>query len=251
MLYYLRVNTKTPTKTEQVRQHVISMIRDGLGAHSQLPTEREMAENLGISRLTIRRALSTLENDGVIYRVQGSGTFVSEQRVRKSFELNSFSEDMKNRGYSTRALTVEVRQVPAGPKIGYELEIAPTDMVVHIKRVRAANDTPVCVENAYIPLAIAPNLTQETLGDSLYETLDKSYGARVERADQIIEAAVLTPQEAEILQAPAFSAAFHILRTGYDTRGRAVEYSDSIYRGDRYDFRLPIHRRTTHESNEA
>ena len=233
-----------PAKFEIIKKHLVAVIDGGLSPHSKLPTERELADEFDISRLTVRRALDQLENDGVVYRVQGAGTFVSEQRIAKSFELTSFSEDMRARGLTPGSLSVQVDTIAAGPRIGYALNLSPADPVVHIQRVRTADDAPMCFENSYLPDALVPGIAARLGTDSLYEVLDDQFSLRLERADQVINATVLEPAVAGLLMAPPFSPSFLVTRTGYDRRGRAIEFAETLYRGDRYSYELTVLRRS-------
>lgn len=235
------------TKADVVRRHLEAVIEGGLGPHEKLPTERELAEEFDISRLTVRRALDQLENDGVVYRVQGAGTFVSEKSITKSFELTSFSEDMRARGFVPGSLAMRVQVVPAGARIGYALGLSPADPVVHIRRVRTADDAPMCLENSYLPESLVPDLVQRLSNESLYRVLDEQFALRLERADQVIKVTVLEPPAAAELQVPPFSPAFVVTRTSFDERGRAVEFAESLYRGDRYSFELSVDRRSRQE----
>lgn len=231
------------TKADQVRQHLMAFIDNGLAPHDKLPTERELAEELEISRLTVRRALDQLEHEGVVYRVQGAGTFVSQKNITKSFELTSFSEDMRARGLTPDSRLVRAETVPAGARIGYPLGLSPAENVTHLERVRLADAAPMCLENCYLPQDLVPGLTERIGHRSLYEVLTKEYGLHIERADQTIHATVLEPQPAEFLDVPAFSPAFLVVRTIYDNRGRAIEHAESLYRGDRYSYELSVQRR--------
>lgn len=231
-------------KHELVRQHLVSTINRGLKPHQKLPTERELAESLNVNRLTIRHALSELEREGVIYRVQGSGTFVSASQITKSFELTSFSEDMRTRDMTPGSLSAKIYVESAGMKVGYALGLSPTTPVVHVRRVRTANDAPMCVEDVCIPHSLVPGLEAGVLGNSLYEDLSHRFAIQIERADQTIQATVLSEPDAEELLVPPFSPAFLVKRTAFDTRGRAVEYAESLYRGDRYSYSVSVTRST-------
>lgn len=240
------VDTKSTRmkKHELVRQHLVTTINQGLKPHQKLPTERELAESLNVNRLTIRHALSELERDGIIYRVQGSGTFVSASQISKSFEFTSFSEDMRMRDMTPGSLSAKIDVEPAGMKVGYALGLSPTTPVVHVRRVRTANDAPMCVEDVCIPHSLVPGLESGILGDSLYEDLANRFAIQVERADQTIQATVLNESDADELLVPPFSPAFLVQRTAFDTRGRPVEYAESLYRGDRYSYSVSISRST-------
>ncbi|MCR2824965.1 GntR family transcriptional regulator [Microbacterium sp. zg.Y909] len=243
-------NVGKETKADLVRRHLMSVIDAGLPVHEKLPTERELADEFEISRLTVRRALDQLENEGWVYRVQGAGTFVSERTIIKSFELTSFSEDMRSRGMVPGSLPVSVAIVPAGQRISYALNLTPSDSVAHIRRVRTADDAPMCLENAWLPEPIVPGIVGALGESSLYELLEQRYNVQIERADQIIRATVLDPDVAALLNVPAFSPAFLVSRTSYDVRGRAIEYAESLYRGDRYSYELTVQRRSVRAGAE-
>jgi GntR family transcriptional regulator len=230
-----------PTKSEQVREHIVGLIETELRAHDRLPTERDLAHDLAVSRLTVRRVLDRLENEGRVYRVQGAGTFVSELRIAKSLELSSFSEDMRGRGLTPGSELIGVVEIPAGARLGFELGISPSEPVVHVARVRTADGVPMCIEHSYLPASLVPGLVKSPLTGSLYETLSTVFRLRLERAEQTIRSTVLEPSDAGLLGVPAFSPALAVERTCYDARGRAVERAESLYRGDRYAYTLTLH----------
>jgi GntR family transcriptional regulator len=236
------------TKTEVLRRHVLELIDASLAPHDKLPTERELAEQFSVSRLTVREMLGRLENEGRVYRAQGSGTFVSEPRIAKSVELTSFSEDMRARGLEpgSRQFAVEVK--PAGATVGFALHVSPRDDVVHIRRVRTADGTPMCIEDVYIPEIFAPGLSEMGIDDSLYDVLNSRFRLRLDRAEQSIRVTTLDPSEADLLETAEFSAAFDVRRVGLDSRGRRIEYAQSIYRGDRYSYDLTVYRASTSDS---
>jgi GntR family transcriptional regulator len=233
-----------PKKHELIRQHIEAEISRGLKAHQKLPTERELAETFSVNRITIRHALGELERDGVIYRVQGSGTFVSGPGISKAFEFTSFSEDMKMRGMVPGSLSVEVAIEPAGMQVGYALGLSPATPVVHVRRVRTADGTPICLEDSYIPHALVPGLENGLQEESLYDDIAHRFGIHAERADQTIHAMVVDEPDAAKLLVPAFSPAFLVKRTSFDPRGIAIEFAESRYRGDRYSYSVSITRPT-------
>ncbi|WP_326826723.1 GntR family transcriptional regulator [Streptosporangium sp. NBC_01639] len=233
---------RPPARSERLRRHLVDLVIGELAPHEQLPTERSLAEEFSVSRLTVRRVLDQLERDGRVYRVQGSGTFVSEPRIRKSVELTSFSEDMRSRGRRPGSLDVSCERIPAGADIGYALQISPSAEVLHIRRIRTADDEPMCLEHSYLPAGLVPADLGPELHGSLYEVLSERYGLTLHRAEQTIKVTVLDPDDARTLGAPPFSPAFLVLRTGFDARGRAIERAVSLYRGDRYSYQLTIYR---------
>ncbi|WP_270888316.1 GntR family transcriptional regulator [Pedococcus sp. 5OH_020] len=227
-------------KSERVRRHVLQTIDAGLGPHDRLPTERELAEQLGVSRLTVQRVLDDLTTENRIYRIQGSGTFVRPTRIAKSMELTSFSEDMRSRRMAPGSLEISVTQEPAGANLAALLELSPGSPVVSIRRVRTADGAPICLERSQLPAELVPGLSAEDVSGSLYELLAERYGIQIDRADQTIRATVLDPDDASDLEVPAYSAAFEVDRLAVDHRGRPVEHAVSLYRADRYSYQLTV-----------
>lgn len=232
------------TKREIVRRFLEAQIESGMEPHEKLSTERALAESFHVNRLTVRRALDDLERHGLVYRVQGSGTFVSETPINKTVEFSSFSEDMRQRNMVPGSLSVTVTLDSAGMQVGYALGLSPASDVVRIRRVRTADGEPMCLESTCIPAQFVPGLEDGIRGDSLYEDLANRFEIHLERADQTIRVAVLDHEDAEKLLVPPFSPAFLVQRTAFDARGRAVEFAESLYRGDRYSYTVSVSRST-------
>jgi GntR family transcriptional regulator len=230
------------TKAEILRRHVLELIDGSMAPHDKLPTERDLAEQFSVARLTVRQVLGKLENEGRVYREQGSGTFVSEPRIQKSLELTSFSEDMRSRGLRPGSLATFVERKPAGASVGASLQMSPRDEVIHIHRVRTADEVPICIEESYIPADLAPGIVDSEIDGSLYDLLQTRFHVRLDRAEQTIRVTTLEPREAALLGTAEFSPAFDVRRVGIDSRGRHVEYAQSIYRGDRYSYDLTVYR---------
>lgn len=232
---------RTPRKHQQIRQTLATEIR-GLEPHALLPTERDLAKTYGVSRATIRLALDALSDAGLVYRVQGAGTFVAGPTISKTLALSSFSEDMEIRGMTPSSRLLAADGVVAGAALAEELGIAAEDRVFRVTRVRLADEEPICLETAHIPAARAPGLLDRELSHSLYGVLSTSYNLQIVRAEQVVRAVVLDVGEAALLGTPPGSAALRMHRIGLDERDRPVESTTSLYRADRYDLRLAIRR---------
>lgn len=230
------------TKSAQLRAYLLGLIEEQLRPHDKMPTERELAETFGVTRLTVRRAFDQLGYEGRVYRTQGAGTFVSEPRIAKSVELTSFTDDMRARGLTPGSQSTRIVEVAAGAEVGAQLGISPRDAVAHIYRVRTADGEPMCLENTYIPASLAPDLARRPLEGSLYQTLVETYGLRIDKAEQSIHATVLDGEMAQALGVPEFSPAFKVSRVAYDARNRRIEYAESVYRADRYSYDFVIYR---------
>ncbi|MBU1176768.1 MAG: GntR family transcriptional regulator [Alphaproteobacteria bacterium] len=221
----------------QLRNRLRDAIRTGiLTPNASLPPEREIAEITGLSRVTVRKAMQDLVDEGLVMQRQGSGSFVRETvaKVEQSLlNLTSFTEDMAQRGMQTTSLWLERGIVRASPREIEVLGLMPGASVARVYRLRAADGRPLALERATLPLDILPNpLVVET---SLYAVLSRD-GHRPARAVQRFTALNLGPEEAELLHVAPGTAALGIERTSFLDSGQVVEFTRSIYRGDAYDF---------------
>ncbi|SFV35040.1 GntR family transcriptional regulator [Devosia crocina] len=201
-----------------------------------LPSERDLAIKVDVSRVTVRKAVAQLVHEGVLVQRHGSGTFVAPatQRVEQSLsQLTSFTEDMARRGMSVRAEWLDRGLYLPSPEETVILGLSPGERASRIARLRLSGDVPLAVERASLSSAVLPK--PEEVADSLYKYLE-TFGNRPIRAIQRIRAANLGEDDARLLQVPVGSASLHIERTSYLASGRVIEFTRSIYRGDTYDF---------------
>ena len=219
---------------QQLQRALRGAIENGIiGPDDALPPERDLAEMLGVSRITVRKAIDELVDDGLLIRKQGSGTFVSN-RVEKNFaKLTSFSEDMRARGREPRSVWMNRAAGTVTPEESLTLRSSPGTPVFRFHRIRYADDAPMAIEYATV---IASCLTSlDEVESSLYEALERT-GNRPVRALQRLRAVLLTADQAKLLKAQEGEAGLLVARVGYLKDGRAVEYSQSYYRGEIYDF---------------
>jgi GntR family transcriptional regulator len=201
-----------------------------------LPSERDIAARLDISRVTVRKAVQQLVHEGVLVQRHGSGTYVSlpPHRVEQSLShLTSFAEDMARRGMAVRSTWLDRGIYEPSAQETAILGLAGTDKVARIARLRISADTPLAIERASLPAGILPD--PQAIGTSLYAHLEKA-GNRPIRAVQRIRAASLGEEDAALLDVAPGVASLHIERTSYLASGTVVEFTRSIYRGDTYDF---------------
>ena len=198
-----------------------------------LPPERDIAEDLHISRITVRKALDGLVSEGLLVRRQGAGTFVSA-RVEKSFsKLTSFSEDMRARGRAPRSVWLKRSEGSVTPEEALTLRSSPGTPVFRFQRIRFADDSPMCIEHATVLASCLPSL--DAVDSSLYEALEHS-GNRPVRALQRLRAVLFSVEQAKLLQIREKDAGLLVERVGFLKDGRAVEFTQSYFRGDIYDF---------------
>ena len=219
---------------QQLQRALRGAIENGIiGPDDALPPERDLAETLGVSRITVRKAIDELVEDGLLIRKQGSGTFVSN-RVEKNFaKLTSFSEDMRARGREPRSVWMNRAEGTVTPEESLTLRSSPGTPVFRFSRIRYADDAPMAIEYATVIASCLTSLGE--VENSLYEALERT-GNRPVRALQRLRAVLLTADQAKLLKAREGEAGLLVARVGYLKDGRAVEYSQSYYRGEIYDF---------------
>jgi GntR family transcriptional regulator len=219
---------------QQLQQAIREAIRNRVLAPDEaLPPERDMAEEFEVSRITVRKALDGLVTEGLLMRRQGAGTFVAS-RVEKNFsKLSSFSEDMISRGRTPRSEWLKRTEGGVTPEESLVLGLSPGSPVYRFNRIRYADDLPMALEYSTVPAYSLPSL--EAVGPSLYEALDAA-GCRPTRALQRLRAVLFTAEQAELLRVSPGDAGLLIERRGFLKDGRAVEFTQSYYRGDAYDF---------------
>jgi GntR family transcriptional regulator, N-acetylglucosamine utilization regulator len=203
------------------------------GPDDALPAERDLATELAVSRITVRKAIDRLVAEGLLVRRHGSGTFVAA-RVEKNFsKLTSFSEDMRARGRAPRSVWLQRSEGTVTPEESMTLRLSPGTAVFRFHRIRIANDAPMSIEYATILSSCLPGL--DAVETSLYEALEHA-GNRPVRALQRLRAVLLTGEQAKLLQAKEKDAGLLVERVGFLKDGSAMEFTQSYYRGDTYDF---------------
>ena len=204
-----------------------------LATDEALPPERDIALDFGISRITVRKALNALVDEGLVTRRQGAGTFVSA-RVEKSFsKLSSFSEDMVSRGRVPRSDWLLRSDGAVTPDESMTLGLGPGSAVYRFNRIRYADDAPMALEYSTIAGFCLPS--KDAVETSLYAALEEA-GNRPVRVLQRLRAVLFDAEQAALLTIDAGAPGLLIERRGFLPDGRAVEFTQSWYRGDSYDF---------------
>ncbi|SOC82264.1 GntR family transcriptional regulator [Ensifer adhaerens] len=221
----------------KLRQSLEKAIRSGtLQQGEALPAERDIADYASISRVTVRKAVDELVQDGLLVRRHGSGTFVAKpvSKVEQPLSrLTSFTEDMARRGLSTRSEWLERGLFAPSPEEMMMLGLGPGALVARFARLRLGDDNPLAIERASVLAEYMPD--PDAVTSSLYAALERR-NARPVRAIQRISACNIKSQDAELLGVSEGAAGLSIQRISYLPSGKVVELTRSLYRGDAYDF---------------
>lgn len=229
----LQAHTGLPLYQQLQRALRDAIVGRGFAAAHALPSERRLAADLGISRITVRKAIDGLAADGLLVSRQGSGTFVNVRQDKNFAKLTSFSEDMRSRGATPRSEWLRRSAGQVSPEEALKLALSPGTTVFRFDRLRFADDAPMALEHATVPASALGSI--DVVDESLYDAL-ASAGHRPVRALQRLRALVLDATQASLLQAQPGDAGLLVERLGYLADGRAVELSRSYFRGDTYDF---------------
>ncbi|MGQ9746606.1 MAG: GntR family transcriptional regulator, partial [Candidatus Caldatribacteriaceae bacterium] len=209
----------------------------------KIPTESELCEKYGVSRITVRQAMSTLVQEGLLYRRPGKGTFVTSPKLRRRLpRLYSFSEDMRELGLEPSSKTLEQKVIEADAETIELLKLPDKDRrVTKLVRIRMANGEPILMETTFIPHYLCPDLVEEDLErGSLYETLRKKYLLSLEYALETHEVTLLTKEEARALRSSEKTPAFFIERVAFLKNDIPFELTRSVSRGDRVRFTVQL-----------
>lgn len=240
-------NTRGVPLYVQLRELIREAIRHGRwGPDQPLPTEAELQKHYSVSRSTVRQALADLVHEGLLVRYPGRGTFACQpSMVLGMKDLLSFRADMIARGIHPKRLVLELERttlVARGQHFALELD----DLdVVHMFEVRFGDDRPVVVFDHYFPyerfafLLEEPAAAMDPAGS--LRDLVNSRGITYARAEGEVNAVIVSPREAELLELPARSPVVEIATKTYDLSGRVAEYSRGIFRTDRYALTLESH----------
>lgn len=221
----------------QIAECIEADIRSGTyPVGHRFPSEPVLASSFGVSRLTLRQALTVLEHRGLIDRIVGrrGGTFVRAAPVERDLTtFAGFTDHMRRSGVVASAEVCEVEVVCADPEVAEALELAEGEQVVTLERIRLANGTPVALERSWFPERDFPDLVSQPLDGALYEMMSEHYGRRPTHAREMLEPVMADRRTARLLGVDSRTPVLLVERTAYDGDGRPVEFSRDIFLGER------------------
>jgi GntR family transcriptional regulator len=221
----------------QIERWLIGVIGGGeLVSGDRLPRESDLAAALGVSRMTLRQALASMEAHGSVIRKTGrsGGTYVTEPRIECDLTgLAGFTEQMRRASIRAGARMVSASTVPAGAAASEALAIARGSEVHEVVRVRTARREPLALERSSFPASVFPDLLSQRLSGSLYELMRTTYGQAPHVAHERLEPVIASPTDAALLGVPEGTALMLIERTAFTAAGLPVEYARDLFRPDR------------------
>ena len=221
----------------EARRVILDDIAAGrLRPGQKLQPERELADVLGVSRSTLRAALSTLESEGVVKRLpgRGGGTFVAPSKVERDLSrIVGVPSLLRDQGFTAGTQLLSAALTAADETTAKALDLAPDEFVFDIVRIRLADGQPISLDHTRLPAQMFPGLLGRALSGSLYELLSKHYDTHPDQAEEHVEVVAAGVDEARILGIEQGSPLLSVTRTTLDTRGRKIEYSHDLFRGDR------------------
>ncbi|NMB87970.1 MAG: GntR family transcriptional regulator [Chloroflexi bacterium] len=230
----------------QLKEAIIHNIQDGTyQPGDKLPSETDLIKTWSVSRITVRNAIKELIRDGLVYSVQGKGTFIAEPKITNTLPgLTSMSHDIVRRGMRPGSRTIHLEILEADKNVAARLRISPGNLVIHFERITFADDIPVAIAYTYVPVAaVAPHqesFTRETLDNkSFYEHL-KAIGVMPARGDQIIAASVADPAQALILDVEPGFPLIDSERVAYTANGDCVEFTRMVARPDYIQWKVSL-----------
>jgi GntR family transcriptional regulator len=229
-------------KHYRIRESLREQIR-GMESGEPIPTEAELCQAFGVSRTTVRKAIERLTYEGLVYRVQGKGTFVAPPKVRGHFVQSraGLYDDARARGLSLKTQVLEQRLISVDERLAGHLNIAPGDSALKLVRLRFIDKEPMLISYSYVPEALCPGLVHEDFeSHSLYAIMQQKYGIQIHHGLRVIEAIPCGEEEARLLHLSPGVPLLVVTGTMYDSHGVIAEHGFAMFRGDRSQVEIQV-----------
>lgn len=225
---------------QQVKEYIIEKIDNDIWKpDDKIYSENKLYEMFDISRNTAKKAIEDLVQEGILYRVQGKGTFVSMPKIEQSLSaFYSFNQVLTQKGLKPRDVVLDIKIVEAPRKVLKELNLEKGAYVVTLQRLRYANDEPIILETSYLSKSLVNNVDKlrQVEDIPLYDILNTDFNITVNSAKETFEPILIREEEEFHLGVETGSPALLLERIAYDSARRPVEFCKSIVRGDRCKF---------------
>lgn len=226
---------------EDIRAHIVS---GRWQPHDRLPSESALMGRYGVSRITVRQALSDLQKERVIFKVPGKGSFVSPTKPFQELgRLQGFAEAMGALGHDTYNRVLSVSTVPATEAVSQRLQLPAQAPVTEIRRVRHVGSQPVSLDHTWLPLALGQRVAREDLSvRDIFGILEADCGVPLGHADLVVDAVLADAPQAALLGLERGAPLLHIERLTHSANGRPLDYEHLYCRADNFQYRLRLQR---------
>jgi GntR family transcriptional regulator len=221
----------------QIAASLRSLVESGaLPPGSLLPSEKQLCETFGVSRMTLRQAYDVLDREQLVRSQRGRGTQVLPPRIRKEQQqMRSFTEEIRSRGGNPRSQILRLETTDPSPASQQSLQLPAGQQVYRIERIRFNDTTPLAIEKVEIPCFLCPQLGRfDLMRHSLYEILESEFKLRLDHCVETISASGPNRKERELLQLPKGVAVLRIERKTLTVNDTLAELAVTTYRGDMY-----------------
>jgi GntR family transcriptional regulator len=226
-------------KYAQIAERIISEIRKGrLPLGSQIPSQKELMSEYGVSTTTARKVLQELERVGWVTRIRGRGTFVRQQTVARPLNrILSFTRNMVESGRvpSTKVLALRVRSGARTQRLPIG-EFVLAGPMYEVRRLRLADGVPMAIETRYVSMQLCPKLNEADLSGSLLDIYEQQYGLRLTRIDQMLMPTPIDEEGSALLDVEESLLGIRVEGVVSAAGGTILELEESLYRGDLYRF---------------
>lgn len=211
----------------------------------RLPTEAELMERYGVSRVVVRQALGILSEEGLIFRVRGKGTFVSEEAAQAAApSLSGYLEDLIRRGLPVAVEVLDFGLRPMPSDVAAALGAEDDARALFVKRLRTVEGEPFAVVDAYVPETVGARLRLEDLRrEPLMRLLETAAGVEIGSASEVFQAVAADEVTARLLAVDPLAPVLKMTLTAYSVQGSPVNLEHVYFRSDRYHYRAHFHRR--------
>lgn len=242
--FVLKQRSSVPLYT-QIREVLRAQILDGTYLpHQQMPSEGDMINLFGVSRITVRQALSDLQSEGLIFRIHGKGTFVSKPKAFQDLgRLQGFGEAMRQMGYETYSKVLSIKTVKPEAQVAERLHLSKQAKVTEIRRLRFLNREPISLDVTYLPTSVGVRLAKEDLATrDIFVILENDYRLSLGHADLQIGSTLADDILAGQLRVEEGSPVLVIERTTHTADGSPIDYEHLYYRGDAFQYKVRVDR---------
>jgi GntR family transcriptional regulator len=237
MMFAMSTSTGT-AKHVAIRNQLREVVLE-LAPGDPLPAERQLAEQLGVARMTVRQAIAALAREGLIRSVHGRGNLRSPEPLQLRVRLGSFADAVREHDLepTTRPLECSVDNDPPEVVAGF-LGLDVDNPALRVRRLRLGNGVPLALERTWLPAALVPDLTQDDLAGSLYHYLEPR-GLLPDAGEESVVAGLPDPQEVELLDIASSRPVLRLVRKAL-AAGRPVEYAEAVFPADRCELWFPL-----------